>query len=99
MPLLAEAEPHWAAGLLQFKTYIALFIVACVCTSIATPIYIAVGRRRGWVDHPGGRKAHDSPTVTMGGLVVFAVVFAGAFGVWLLPNRVGEMFREHGRYV
>ncbi len=99
MPLLAEAAPHWAAGLLQFKTYIALFIVACVCTSIATPIYIAIGRRRGWVDHPGGRKAHDRPTVTMGGLVVFAVVIAGAISVSLLPNRVGEMFRAHGRYV
>lgn len=99
MPLLAEAEPHWAAGLLQFKTYFALFIVACICTSIATPIYIAIARRRGWVDHPGGRKAHDRPTVTMGGLVVFAVVFAGAISVSLLNNRVGEMFRAHGRYV
>lgn len=99
MTLLAEAAPHWAAGLLQFKTYIALFIVAGVCTSIATPIYIAVGRRRGWVDHPGGRKAHERPTVTMGGLVVFAVVIAGAISVSLLPNRVGEMFRAHGRSV
>lgn len=99
MSLLAEAAPHWAAGLLQFKTYVALFIVACVCTSIATPLYIAVARRRGWVDQPGGRKAHGAPTATMGGWVVFAVVFAGAACVWLLPNRVGEMFREHGRYV
>jgi len=84
---------------MQFKTYIALFIVACVCTSIATPIYIAIGRRRGWVDHPGGHKAHERPTVTMGGLVVFAVVIAGAISVSLLPNRVGEMFRAHGRSV
>ena len=99
MSLLAEVGPQWAAGLLQFKTYIALFIVACVCTSIATPIYIAIGRRRGWVDHPGGRKAHERPTVTMGGLVVFAVVIAGAISVSLLPTRVGEMFRAHGRSV
>jgi len=99
MPLLAEAAPHWAAGLLQFKTYFALFVGAAVITSIATPLYIAVGRRRGWVDSPGGRKAHEAPTVTMGGLVVFAVVFAGAAVVSQLQNRVGEMFREHGQYV
>ena len=92
-----DPVPPWLVWLLQFKTYFALFLGAAALAAILTPIYIVLARRLGWVDRPGGRKRHDRPTATMGGLVVFAVVFLGAAVALRLENRVGLMLREHLR--
>lgn len=87
--------PEWLVFLFQFKTYIALFTVAATFVAVATPVYVLLARRLGWVDRPGGRKQHATTTATMGGLVVFAPIFAGAAVALALDNRVGEMLREH----
>lgn len=61
---------------------------------LLTPIYILVATRLGWVDRPWGRKRHERATATMGGLVIFTIVYAGAFTALSLENLVGEMLRE-----
>lgn len=101
--MLTES-PHdrvtfWLDVLMRHKTYAALLVVSCIATLAATPIYMAVARRAGWIDRPGGRKQHAADTPTMGGLVIFTVVFAGVAVVMALPNRVGEMLREHRVHV
>lgn len=93
------AAEHWLTILAQHKSYFALFVVAALCTLVGTPAYAAAAARLGWVDLPGGRKAHGRPVATMGGLVVFAVVFAGVAVTLAWGNRVSAMFREHQSYV
>lgn len=83
----------------QYKSYAALFLAAAACTFFATPLYIRLARARLWFDKPGGRKTHDRPMPTMGGLVIFATVFAGILVTLAWGNRVSEMLREHWRYV
>lgn len=91
--------PDWIAYFFQFKSYAALFVCGAIGTAVLTPMYIVVAQRLGWVDEPGGRKRHSRATATMGGLVVFGVVFAGAMVAMRLDNLVGEMLRTRSRYV
>ncbi|MEK6642341.1 MAG: MraY family glycosyltransferase [Planctomycetota bacterium] len=91
--------PEWLAYFLQYKSYFLLFITAALCTAVATPLYIILAVRLGWVDTPGGRKAHERVTPTMGGLVIFATVFAGAVAALQLNNRVGEMLRTSSHMI
>lgn len=91
--------PDWFVFLFQFKTYAALFVIAAASTALTTPIYILLAKRLNWLDRPGGRKQHADATATMGGLVIFAVVFAGSLVALRLDNRVGEMLREHTRQI
>lgn len=91
--------PDWLAYFLQFKSYYLLFVTAAICTAVATPLYIIFAKRMGWVDTPGGRKAHERVTPTMGGLVIFATVFAGAVAALQLNNRVGEMLRTSSHMI
>lgn len=86
--------PYWLEYLRQFETYFILFVAAAAVTFVATPQYIRVARRVGWTDTPGGRKRHARVTATMGGLVVFATVFAGALIAMQADNLVGEKLRE-----
>ncbi|MCB9852864.1 MAG: undecaprenyl/decaprenyl-phosphate alpha-N-acetylglucosaminyl 1-phosphate transferase [Phycisphaerales bacterium] len=91
--------PYWLEYLCQFKTYFALFAAAAVVTFIATPLYILAAQRFGWTDRPGGRKRHARVTATMGGLVVFITVFAGAMIAMQADNLVGQKLRESRVYV
>ncbi len=90
---LASSWPEWLVYFAQFKTYYVLFILAALVSALITPLYVLLANRVGLVDHPVGRKQHERPTATMGGLVVFAVVFAGALVTLRLDNLVGEMLR------
>jgi UDP-GlcNAc:undecaprenyl-phosphate GlcNAc-1-phosphate transferase len=83
----------------QFKSYALLFVAAAAATAIGTPLYILIAGRLGWVDRPSRRKQHVRATATMGGLVIFAVVFAGAIMALRLPNLVGEMLRANRIHV
>jgi len=98
-PAIVTDLPAWAAWFLQFKSFAILFVAAAVVTAVATPIYILAARRLGWVDQPVGRKRHERATPTMGGLVIFAVVFAGALVAVRLDNFVGEMLRARSTYI
>lgn len=83
----------------RHKSYMALFVAAAAATFLLTPLYIAFAKRMGWVDSPGGRKQHAQPTPTMGGLAIFAVVFAGIAVALSLNNRVAEMLEPHRRAI
>lgn len=96
--LLAESA-DWMAVLLRYKTFAALFVAATIASAVATPLYILLAARLGWVDRPAGRKQHEKATPTMGGLVIFAVVFAGAAAATMLTNRVGLMLAEKRFYL
>lgn len=91
--------PEWITYFFQFKSYAALFLAAAIATTALTPLYILYAQRLGWVDRPAGRKRHEHATATMGGLVVFAVVFAGTLVAMNLENLVGEMLRARTRQV
>ncbi|HVP11259.1 MAG TPA: MraY family glycosyltransferase [Phycisphaerae bacterium] len=91
--------PHWLLYFAQFKSYFILFLAAAAATAVVTPVYILIAQRLGWVDRPVGRKRHERATATMGGLVVFAVVFAGAMVAIRLDNLVGEMLRAKSTYI
>ena len=101
-PTAADQSFHWPYWLLyfgQFKSYFLLFVAATAATAIATPIYILIAQRLGWLDRPVGRKRHERATATMGGLVVFATVFAGAIVAMRLNNLVGQMLRANAVYI
>jgi UDP-GlcNAc:undecaprenyl-phosphate GlcNAc-1-phosphate transferase len=51
--------------------------MAAVATSMVTPALAWIARRLDILDHPGGYKAHSSPTPLLGGLGVAAGVVAG----------------------
>ncbi|MBX3395596.1 MAG: undecaprenyl/decaprenyl-phosphate alpha-N-acetylglucosaminyl 1-phosphate transferase [Phycisphaerae bacterium] len=87
--------PDWVLALSGFKSYLILFVAAALATTIATPAYILLAQRFGWVDQPWGRKRHERATATLGGVVIFAIVFVGAFVALRLDNRVGQMLREY----
>ena len=89
------AWPYWLVYFRQFDSYFVLFAAAAAATMIFTPVYIIAAQHLGWVDRPLGRKRHERATATMGGLVVFAVVFAGALVALRLHNLVGEKLREN----
>lgn len=91
--------PEWLAYFAQFKSYFVLFVAAALVTAVATPVYILLAQRLGWVDHPVGRKRHGRRTATMGGLIVFATVFAGAVITMRLDNLVGQMLRAKAVYI
>lgn len=99
MLLLSDATqtsvwPDWLLFFGQFKSYLILFLTAALVTTLVTPVYILAAQRLGLVDRPGGRKRHKRATATMGGLVLFVVVFGGALVAMQLDNLVGEKLRE-----
>jgi UDP-GlcNAc:undecaprenyl-phosphate GlcNAc-1-phosphate transferase len=91
--------PEWLAVLLRHKSYVLLFVGTAILSYALTRAYIALARRSGWFDRPGGRKDHARPTPTMGGLAVFAATFAGVAVALLLGNRVSQQLREHLVYI
>ena len=51
-----------------------LFILALVSTAGLVLVLRTFARELGLVDHPGGRKQHESPTPVVGGIAMFAAV-------------------------
>ena len=52
------------------NAYLATLIAAFVATCLSLPFWAAACRKRGWIDHPSGRKAHNQPTPLAGGLAI-----------------------------
>ena len=51
-----------------------LIFLTFMCTACAVIMLEAVARRHGFIVHPGGRKAHNTPTPPVGGLAIVPVV-------------------------
>ncbi|MBD3166792.1 undecaprenyl/decaprenyl-phosphate alpha-N-acetylglucosaminyl 1-phosphate transferase [bacterium] len=60
-------------------TWLYVFVFAWALSSVLTPLAIRLSFRFGWLDIPGGRKAHGRATPLLGGLAII-----GSFGVTLL---------------
>jgi len=60
--------------------------VAGATVTMLTPVVILLARRLGAVDHPGGRRVHDSATPRMGGLAIALGSLAGALSVAWVPG-------------
>ncbi len=91
--------PDWLSFFLQFKSYAAFLLASALATAALTPAYLVIARRLGWVDRPCGRKQHGQATATMGGIVIFLVVFCGAAVSLSLDNLVGQRMRAEAVYV
>jgi UDP-N-acetylmuramyl pentapeptide phosphotransferase/UDP-N-acetylglucosamine-1-phosphate transferase len=63
---------------------VATFVLACAISALATPAIRRLCLRRGWVQEPGGRRAHSQPTPNVGGITIYlgsmiAIVVSLAF--------------------
>ena len=70
--------------------YVILFISGLVCSALLVYISKKICMKTGFVAHPCGRKAHDSPTPLGGGIAIYAslfcVIFSGILVVKFVPD-------------
>jgi UDP-GlcNAc:undecaprenyl-phosphate GlcNAc-1-phosphate transferase len=59
-------------SLLTVAALISAFVIAFVVTALTVPPVIRLCERRGWVQHPGGRRSHVRPTPNVGGIAIYA---------------------------
>ncbi len=59
-------------SLVILAAFAGTFAIACAVTALAVPPVIQLCQRRGWVQHPGGRRAHAHPTGNVGGIAIYA---------------------------
>lgn len=70
----------------KFYLLILAASVAGAIVTMLTPLVILLARRLGAVDHPGGRRVHDSITPRMGGIAIALGALAGALSVAWVPG-------------
>ncbi|MCX5723575.1 MAG: MraY family glycosyltransferase [Nitrospirae bacterium] len=63
--------------IIEGRRWLYIFLLACSITLALTPVMIYLGRKWGLVDHPSGRKVHQTATPRIGGIAVY-LGFAGA---------------------
>lgn len=56
-------------------TWVLPMLLGAGMTALAIMALLPVARRIGWVDHPGGRKQHCTPTPTIGGVGIAVGLF------------------------
>ncbi|PIE00770.1 MAG: undecaprenyl-phosphate alpha-N-acetylglucosaminyl 1-phosphate transferase [Thiothrix nivea] len=66
--------------------YLFILFLPITVGSIATVIFASVGESIGLIDYPDQRKQHRQPTISSGGLSIFATILA--CGVLLLPKEL-----------
>lgn len=73
-----------------------LYLIAAAAALLAglvlTPLVRRIALAKGFVDHPGGRKTHQSPIALGGGTAVFAAVLVGAAAAGLIAALYGHPF-------
>lgn len=86
-PLAAALSPEPEATRLQiFHEYIAVAVAAFVVTLLVTPLMRRLAVANGIIDKPlEGRKVHRFPIAYLGGVAVFAGIFAGIFLSFTAP--------------
>ncbi|SFF42514.1 UDP-GlcNAc:undecaprenyl-phosphate GlcNAc-1-phosphate transferase [Fontimonas thermophila] len=55
---------------------LSVFLIGLIIAGILAPIVLLLSPRLGLVDHPGGRKRHCAPTPLVGGLLIYAALWA-----------------------
>lgn len=74
------------------RAYLIVLLVAGAVSYLTTPAVRWAALRVGAVDVPNDRKVHTTPTPTMGGLAMYAALFAGLAVAWVLPE-FRDLFR------
>ncbi len=76
------------------KTYIVVYLGCALLALVITPVVIWFARRVNVVDVPGVRKVHIKPISHIGGVSIFLSMMCLTIPVLLLPNVIGEAFRD-----
>ena len=76
------------------KTYIFTYIGSLVMSLILTPAIIALAKRYELFDRTEERKVHSGRIARIGGLAIIISMICMVGAVYLLPNKVGESFRQ-----
>ncbi len=75
-------------------TYLVVFIASALLAVFLTPLVVWIARRANVVDAPGLRKIHARAIPRLGGVAVLIPVCALCSAVFLLDNRIGDLFRS-----
>jgi UDP-GlcNAc:undecaprenyl-phosphate GlcNAc-1-phosphate transferase len=78
------------------KTYILTYLGSLVMSLMLTPAVIALARRYELFDRAEPRKVHSGRIARIGGLAIFVSMMCLVAAVYLLPNKIGESFRQLG---
>lgn len=78
----------------EYKTYMAMLVIAAVSAFALTPWVIRLAFHCGAVDLPNARKVHSKPMPRMGGLAVFVAFCLPWLGLYLIDNPVSATFRD-----
>ncbi len=81
------------------KTYILTYLGSLVISLVLTPAVIALAVRYKLFDRTEPRKVHSGRIARIGGLAIFISMMCVIAAVYLLPNRIGENFRQLGTKV
>jgi len=76
------------------KTYLFVYSGCLLLSMMITPVLIWFARRHNLTDNPGVRTIHSKPIPRMGGVAIFAPTLCLVLPVLLLPNIIGNAFRD-----
>ncbi|UCG57944.1 MAG: undecaprenyl/decaprenyl-phosphate alpha-N-acetylglucosaminyl 1-phosphate transferase [Phycisphaerales bacterium] len=76
------------------KTYLLIYSGSLLLSVALTPLAIWLGKRLGLTDTPDLRKVHTEPIPRIGGLAVYISVICVVLPALLLPNAIGDVFRQ-----
>ncbi len=71
-----------------------VFFGSTLLALVITPLVIRFARRIKAIDAPSIRKVHSNPVPRIGGVAIFVSAMLLILPVLLLPNAVGEVFRD-----
>ena len=76
------------------ETYLSVYLGSAFLALVITPAVIWSARRINIADVPGARSSHSKPVPHIGGISLFAATMCLTVLVLILPNAVGDAFRE-----
>lgn len=76
----------------MISPHLAVFLLSLAGSLALTPLAIRLGKRRGLVARPGGRRQHDGPVPVTGSLVIAVSFVLGSILAWtMLPPTGGDI--------
>lgn len=76
------------------KTYLCVYLGSGLLAIVTTATVIRIAKRFNIVDMPGIRKIHSQAVPRLGGVAIFVSMIGLVVPVLVLPNVIGEAFRE-----
>jgi UDP-GlcNAc:undecaprenyl-phosphate GlcNAc-1-phosphate transferase len=74
--------------------YVAVFTASALLSFVLTPLFLRLALARGFLDHPGAHKGHESPVPYLGGLAIVTALSVAVVVATLLrppPSKVDEL--------